>query len=318
MNIFLIDYENVNASGFKGIELLSKKDKVYLFYSEKAKNINLDIMDTILKNKISLELFKLNLVDKNALDFQLVFYLGFLARKYKKEPKYYIISNDNGYKSTVNFAKQYIDINIKCFSSIYNAINNILNENIPLLVESIPNSSNSKEAILEPIIPIVNPLLEKRENIEQKLKANSILKSKLVDSQFKQISKILTDETKNTQKLATEWIGKSIGSKKLDLVPIIFNCCREYLQFSMKDGTTTPTILTKNQKRLRVEQKLKSDVFLKDNLIENNFKQISAMLVDDTRNTKNTFKINLLRILGQKKGNLVPSIMERCKEFMRE
>ena len=34
--IFLIDFENVNAEGFKGVELLTESDRVSMFYSSKV------------------------------------------------------------------------------------------------------------------------------------------------------------------------------------------------------------------------------------------------------------------------------------------
>lgn len=85
MNIFLIDYENVHISGFDGLNRLKKKDKVYIFYSINAESIHIDIMDNLLKSKVSFKMFKLNKVDKNALDFQLVLYLGTRLKKYGKK-----------------------------------------------------------------------------------------------------------------------------------------------------------------------------------------------------------------------------------------
>ena len=219
MNIFLIDYENVNSIGLNGIDLLTKDDRVYLFYSENANSINIDIMNIIVKGNYSFKNFKLNKSDKNALDFQLVLFLGTMIKSKKSSTNFYIISHDNGYQSAIDFAKEQFNVDIKKFDSIYNAINNIV---VPPLV-------------LQPLLEVKvdTPNLTKqqqREKIESILKSNSTLKSKLVENQFKQISAILVDETKNTKKGATEYIGKTLGKKCNDLIPIILECCKQFVR----------------------------------------------------------------------------------------
>ena len=219
MNIFLIDYENVNSIGLNGIDLLTKDDRVYLFYSENANSINIDIMNIIVKGNFSFKNFKLNKSDKNALDFQLVLFLGTMIKSKKSSTNFYIISHDNGYQSAIDFAKEQFNVDIKKFDSIYNAINNIV---VPPLV-------------LQPLLEVKvdTPNLTKqqqREKIESILKSNSTLKSKLIENQFKQISAILVDETKNTKKGATEYIGKAIGKKYIDLIPIILECCKQFVR----------------------------------------------------------------------------------------
>ena len=219
MNIFLIDYENVNSIGLNGIDLLTKDDRVYLFYSENANSINIDIMNIIVKGNFSFKNFKLNKSDKNALDFQLVLFLGTMIKSKKSSTNFYIISHDNGYQSAIDFAKEQFNVDIKKFDSIYNAINNIV---VPPL-------------ILQPLLEVKvdTPNLTKqqqREKIESILKSNSTLKSKLIENQFKQISAILVDETKNTKKGATEYIGKTLGKKCNDLIPIILECCKQFVR----------------------------------------------------------------------------------------
>ncbi|MCD7800844.1 MAG: PIN domain-containing protein, partial [Ruminococcus sp.] len=74
MNIFLVDYENVNVNGFQGVEELTPNDKIILFYSINSESIKIDIINTIKSKKVSLKFFKLQESSKNALDFQLVLY----------------------------------------------------------------------------------------------------------------------------------------------------------------------------------------------------------------------------------------------------
>lgn len=42
MSIYLVDYENVNADGFRGIEKLGKNDSVYVFYTTNAGNLSFE------------------------------------------------------------------------------------------------------------------------------------------------------------------------------------------------------------------------------------------------------------------------------------
>ena len=219
MNIFLIDYENVNSIGLNGIDLLTKDDRVYLFYSENANSINIDIMNIIVKGNFSFKNFKLNKSDKNALDFQLVLFLGTMIKSKKSSTNFYIISHDNGYQSAIDFAKEQFNVDIKKFDSIYNAINNIVVPPLvlqPLLEVKVDTPNSTKQ--------------QQREKIESILKSNSTLKSKLIENQFKQISAILVDETKNTKKGATEYIGKTLGKKCNDLIPIILECCKQFVR----------------------------------------------------------------------------------------
>ena len=43
MNIYYIDYENVNSFGLKGAQLLGSDSKIYILYSKKADNVKIDI-----------------------------------------------------------------------------------------------------------------------------------------------------------------------------------------------------------------------------------------------------------------------------------
>ena len=107
MNYYLIDYENVRAEGIKDLTRVSKKDTIILFYSDNCKNISLDVMDIIIKLKAHYISFKAKVGTKNALDFQLSSYLGYLIGQGKsQESKYYIVSNDKGYDCLCDYWKE--------------------------------------------------------------------------------------------------------------------------------------------------------------------------------------------------------------------
>ena len=102
MSTFLVDYENVSASALKGLENLTQSDTVYIFYTENADRLTFDAHRRLLESSAVLRYFKVETGTKNALDFQLVTFLGYLIHDAKAEA-YYIISKDNGFDSVLKF-----------------------------------------------------------------------------------------------------------------------------------------------------------------------------------------------------------------------
>ncbi|MBR4211416.1 MAG: hypothetical protein IKR84_03395, partial [Oscillibacter sp.] len=81
MNYFLVDYENVHTNGFSGIASLSEKDKVIIFYSENASTMTFGLHRRLNESKAEISYRKVSVGGKNALDFQLCTYLGYLIGK---------------------------------------------------------------------------------------------------------------------------------------------------------------------------------------------------------------------------------------------
>ena len=110
MNYFLIDYENVNVSGFDGLSSLTENDVVILFYSENANTLTFGLHKRINEAKATIQFQKVSVKTKNALDFQLCSYLGYLIRdKMSDESEkndYYIVSNDQGYSILPDYWKK--------------------------------------------------------------------------------------------------------------------------------------------------------------------------------------------------------------------
>ncbi|GHU52122.1 hypothetical protein FACS1894132_01080 [Clostridia bacterium] len=104
--IYLIDYENVHNSGLKGIDKLTKKDKVIVFFDVLSK---IDFQNIIMNIEFSNARAKWIKVDhtgyKNVLDFQLSTYIGYLIGK-EKSKEFVIVSKDCGYQAIINFWKQ--------------------------------------------------------------------------------------------------------------------------------------------------------------------------------------------------------------------
>ena len=108
MNYYLIDYENVGSDGLKGIEALDEQNKVCIFYSSNADKITFDMHMKLNSSKASIEFFKADTGHKNALDFQLTSYLGWLIHSWADaECKYFIVSKDNGFSSLIPFWKKH-------------------------------------------------------------------------------------------------------------------------------------------------------------------------------------------------------------------
>ncbi len=102
MATYMIDYENVKTGGLNGISRLTEADKVIIFYSENANRLTFDLHRRLMECKASIEYREVSVGGHNALDFQLVTYLGFLIAQ-NKNGQYLIISNDRGFEYVVNF-----------------------------------------------------------------------------------------------------------------------------------------------------------------------------------------------------------------------
>lgn len=104
MAIYFIDFENVNCDGLEGIDRLSEDDSIHLFYSASANKITFKLHLMISTCKAQFIYHEVQTGKKNALDFQLVTYLGYLVGKDKKS-QYLIVSKDEGFGFVVDFWK---------------------------------------------------------------------------------------------------------------------------------------------------------------------------------------------------------------------
>ena len=99
---YLIDFENVHSDGLKGIELLDKTEKCYIFYSEHAGVLTFNMHKRITESKADIFYVEAQVGMKNALDFQLVSYLGYMIREAPDED-YCVISNDKAFELVGRF-----------------------------------------------------------------------------------------------------------------------------------------------------------------------------------------------------------------------
>lgn len=115
MNCFLIDFENVNADSIKDLSGVQKGDALVVFYSENHKSITLDILNSVLELKLKYSGFKVKVGTKNALDFQLVSYLGYLIGQGSSDTNYHIVSEDKGFTAAADFWMEQ-GISVDCVS----------------------------------------------------------------------------------------------------------------------------------------------------------------------------------------------------------
>ena len=116
MNYFLIDYENVHDKEIKELENIKDGDTLIIFYSNQCRKISLDVLD--FSKGITYQIFKAFVGTKNALDFQLSSYLGYLIGKNslqdtKSDANYYIVSNDKGYGYLCDYWQENFSVNVR-------------------------------------------------------------------------------------------------------------------------------------------------------------------------------------------------------------
>ena len=99
--IFLIDNENIGSAWIQLFPIVHKGDMIYVFYSENSSKISLEEVESLKENS-NLYCIEKCYIGENAMDFQLVSYLGFLA-KTREKTKFYIVSKDKGYNPVTRF-----------------------------------------------------------------------------------------------------------------------------------------------------------------------------------------------------------------------
>ncbi len=120
--IFLVDYENTRAAGFAGVDALGKNDEVYIFFSEHVAVLPFAVLPDLLASKAKIDIRKVFVGTRNALDFQLSSFLGFRAcsmnEKEKANTVFVIVSHDNGYDVLIPFWQETAGVSISRNGSI--------------------------------------------------------------------------------------------------------------------------------------------------------------------------------------------------------
>lgn len=102
MKYYLLDYENVNASGLDGISKLSSDCRIVLFYTKNSSKIDLGVFNMLRNMEAEMSIIEVH-HGKQALDIQLASYLGYLIGTEPADTEYFIISKDKGYRNVQSF-----------------------------------------------------------------------------------------------------------------------------------------------------------------------------------------------------------------------
>ena len=156
MEIFLVDFENVGSSGLNGLELLEKDDYVYIFGRHLKLFLSKDeVVNKIRKSKTdNIEFYDTHKTADNYLDFQLISFLGYLVGKGEKA-NYYIISEDKGFDSAVDFwEKRNISIHKQKCIKINSLENNIVKEETSKTIKKEKQNTAEKKESLQNAIKI--------------------------------------------------------------------------------------------------------------------------------------------------------------------
>ncbi|MBQ9519577.1 MAG: hypothetical protein IJR59_06765, partial [Firmicutes bacterium] len=98
MNYFFVDYENVKNQGLEGVDRLESTDTVIVFYSQNANTMTIDTHHSLCRSKADIRFERVNVGPKNALDFQLATYLGYVIGKTNDySSKYFLVTKDAGF-----------------------------------------------------------------------------------------------------------------------------------------------------------------------------------------------------------------------------
>ncbi len=205
MRLFLIDYENVNSAGLQGIGQLTSQDRVILFYSQAANTLSFEIMDEMLAANIMPERVCIAQSGKNALDFQLVTFLGYLIAKNKADA-YYIISKDTGYSAAVTFARNYLNTRVTIKPSIQAVLRS---ENQAAAPKAAPKKEKKKAAIslrkkatvvqVQPICNAADPTAAMTLTAVSADMVRDLLPDTVTDAIAQQIFNCLTDSHSKTE-----------------------------------------------------------------------------------------------------------------------
>ena len=151
MRFFFIDLENVRSEGLEGVSSLSDSDMVFIYYSENAMNLSIPTLENLNNSRASKKFIKTNYIGKNAMDFQIVSLFGAMIER-NRQGSYYIISQDNGFRSAVSFCESYFeDYGITC--GVYPTIISAITAEMKNSLKNAPAKKKTAKQAAEPQAP---------------------------------------------------------------------------------------------------------------------------------------------------------------------
>lgn len=101
--LYLIDTENISLKKLLNHIKIKEKDKIMFFYSGNCPAIPIELVETLKKQRVKSEYINVVVGKHNALDFQLVSYLGYILRFRSKAYPISIVSNDKAFECVAQF-----------------------------------------------------------------------------------------------------------------------------------------------------------------------------------------------------------------------
>ena len=149
MRIFLVDFENVHSEGLAGVDALTEKDEVIIFHSTNADTITFEMMHKLMFSEAKLSYFKVRRGGRNALDFQMSSYLGYLisanTKEHLKGLEFYLISKDSGFDFVMDFWESG-NVGVKPHIARFYSVKAVLGQNKTASVAESKPKTSPKEA----------------------------------------------------------------------------------------------------------------------------------------------------------------------------
>ncbi len=103
---YLVDSENVNDNWLMLLDMAGENDEIIIFYTKNSPHMAYSSVIKLLQERRTIQ-FEECFEGQNALDFQLISYLGYLIGTDESEsPEFIVMSNDTGFDPAVRFWKK--------------------------------------------------------------------------------------------------------------------------------------------------------------------------------------------------------------------
>ncbi len=105
---YLVDSENVNDNWLMLLDLANEEDEIVIFYTKNSPHMSYMSVVKLLGNTTRKITFEECYEGNNALDFQLISYMGYLMNEDSREngTEFVVMSNDTGFDAAVKFWKK--------------------------------------------------------------------------------------------------------------------------------------------------------------------------------------------------------------------
>lgn len=216
--IFLVDTENVGTRWKHLFEIASSTDKIILFYTDNTPHLSYTDLEIIKSNCDRFTMEKCY-TGNNALDFQLISYMGYHMKSSTKS-QFIIVSNDCGYDSVIHFWKdrgrdiirmktiELDNINNKQIANSQEKDTKTSDEEIEQKLCEIEVAADSKKKITSKNKPSLS-LQKKSHHIVEKDVIKDVLINLCSDEQIEWIKKMLEKYSlSELQKIYAECVKK--------------------------------------------------------------------------------------------------------------